>query len=102
MCVKKHFLKNEQGHDSWTHFAFIWDTSPLLWISASTLESHPGDGVPEACGVLSTSLAFPETVHRLDAGGPSQESCDFETTEGPLSWEKTHRWKAAQRGETLN
>ena len=113
MCVKIHFLKNDRGHDSWTHFAFIWDTlrgledvfdQPLflLWISASTFESHPGDGVPEACGVLSASLAFPEDMQGLDAGGPAQESSGSETTEGLLSWEETHRWKAAQRGEALN
>ena len=29
-------------------------------------------GVPEACGVLSASLAFPEAVQDLDAGGPAQ------------------------------
>ena len=53
-------------------------------VSASTFESHPGNGVPEADGVLSASLAFPEAVHGLDAGGP-------ETTEGSLGWEETHR-----------
>ena len=52
--------------------------------SASTFESHPGDGVPEACGVLSASLAFPETVQCLDADGLSQESSGPETTEGCL------------------
>ena len=97
MCVKKHFLKNERGHDSWTHFAFIWDTSPLLWISASTLESHPGDGVPEACGVLSASLAFPEAVQSLDAGGLAQESFSPETTEGSLSWEEMEMKNGSER-----
>ena len=108
MCVKKHFLKNERGHDSWTHFAFIWDTlrgledvfdQPffLLWISASTFESHPGDAVPEACGILSASLAFPEAVHGLDAGGPAQESSGSETTEGPLSQEETQMKSSSER-----
>ena len=60
-------------------------------VSASTFESHPGDGVPEACGVLSASLAFPETVHGLDAGGPSQESFGPETTDRSMSWEETQR-----------
>ena len=60
-------------------------------VSASTFESHPGDGVPEACGVLSASLAFLEAVHSLDEGGPAQESSGPETTEGSLSWEETHR-----------
>ena len=53
-------------------------------ISTSTFESHLGDGVPEACGVLSASLAFPEAVQGLDAGGPAQESFGSETTEGCL------------------
>ena len=108
MCVKKHFLKNERGHDSWTHFAFIWDTlrgledvfdQPLflLWISASTFESHSGDGVTEACGVLSASLAFPEAVQGLDAGGPAQESSGSETTEGPLSQEETQMKSSSER-----
>ena len=60
-------------------------------ISTSTFESHLGDGVPEACGVLSASLAFPEAVQGLDAGGPAQESFGSETTEGSLSWGETHR-----------
>ena len=60
-------------------------------VCASTFESHPGNGVPEAYGVLSASLAFPETVQCLDAGGLSQESSGPETTEGCLSWEETHR-----------
>ena len=60
-------------------------------VSASTFESHPRNGVPEACGVLSASLAFPEAVHGLDVGGPTQESSGPETTEGSLSWEETHR-----------
>ena len=50
-------------------------------------------GVPEACGVLSASLAFPEAVQSLDAGGLAQESFSPETTEGSLSFreEETHR-----------
>ena len=36
-------------------------------ISASSFEDNPGDGVPEACGVL--FLAFREVVHGLEAGG---------------------------------
>ena len=60
-------------------------------VSASTFERHPGDGVPEAYGILSASLAFPEAVHGLYAGGPAQESSGPETTEGSLSWEETHR-----------
>ena len=73
-------------------------------ISTSTFESHLGDGVPEACGVLSASLAFPEAVQGLDAGGLAQESFSPETTEGSLSFseEEAHRWKAAQRDEGLN
>ena len=60
-------------------------------VSASTFESHPGNGVPEAYGVLSASLAFPESVQGLDSSGPAQESSGPETTEGSLSWEETHR-----------
>ena len=60
-------------------------------VSASTFESHPGNWVPEAYGVLSASLAFPGAVHGLDAGGPAQESSGPETTEGSLGWEETHR-----------
>ena len=60
-------------------------------VSASAFESHPGDGVPEACGVLSASLAFPEVVQGLDAGGPVWESSGPETTQGSLSWQETHR-----------
>ena len=60
-------------------------------VFASTFESNPRDGVPEACGVLSASLAFPEAVYGIDAGGPVQESSGPETTEGSLSWEETHR-----------
>ena len=55
----------------------------------SNFESHPGGGVPEACGVLSASLAFAEAVQGLDAGCPSQESSGTEITEGSLSWEVT-------------
>lgn len=51
-------------------------------ISASTFESHPGDRVPEACEVLSASLAFSEAVQCLEAVGPAQESSGPETTEG--------------------
>ena len=58
-------------------------------VFASTFESHPGNGVPEAYGVLSASLAFPEAVHGIDAGGPAQESSGPEITEGSLSWEET-------------
>ena len=60
-------------------------------VSVSTFESLPGDGVPEACGVLSSSLGFTEAVQGLDAGGPAQESSGPETTEGSLSWEEIHR-----------
>ena len=60
-------------------------------VSASTFESHPGDEVPEDCGVLFASLAFPEAMQCLDVGGPAQESSGPETTEGSLSWEETHR-----------
>ena len=60
-------------------------------VSASTFERHPGNGVPEAYGVLSASLAFPEAVHGIDAGGPAQESSGPETTQASLSWEETHR-----------
>ena len=60
-------------------------------VSGSTFESHPGNGVPEAYGVLSASLAFPEAVHGINAGGPAQESSGPETTEGSLNWEETHR-----------
>ena len=35
------------------------------------------------------SLAFREAVHGLDAGGPAQESCGPETTEGSLNCEET-------------
>ena len=65
--------------------------------SASTFESHPRNGVPEAYGVLFASLAFPEAVHGLDAGGPAQESSGSETTEGPLSWEETQMKSSSER-----
>ena len=42
-------------------------TSLIASISASSFEDNPGDGVPEACGVL--FLAFREVVHGLEAGG---------------------------------
>ena len=58
-------------------------------VFASTFESNPRDGVPEACGVLSASLAFPESVQGLDSSGPAQESSGPEITEGSLSWEET-------------
>ena len=38
---------------------------PIANISTSPFEDHSGDGVPEACGVLSRSLAFREAVHGL-------------------------------------
>ena len=60
-------------------------------VSVSTFESLPGDGVPEAYGVLSSYLGFTEAVQGLDACGPAQESSGPETTEGSLSWEETHR-----------
>ena len=43
--------------------------SLIASICASSFEDNPGDGVPEACGVL--SLAFREVVHGLEAGGPA-------------------------------
>ena len=65
-------------------------------VCASTFESHPRNGVPEAYGVLSASLAFPEAVHSLDAGGPAQESSGPETTEGSLNCEETPMKNAAE------
>ena len=63
----------------------------------SNFESHLGDEVPEACGVLSASLAFAEAVQGLDAGGPAQESSGTETTEGSLSWEVTQMKSSSER-----
>ena len=66
-------------------------------VSASTFESHPRDGVPEACWVLPATLSFAEAVHGLDAGGPAQESSGSETTEGPLSQEETQMKSSSER-----
>ena len=43
--------------------------SLIVSSSAFSFEDNSGDGVPEACGVL--SLAFREVVHGLKAGGPA-------------------------------
>ena len=42
----------------------FWPTAFLLWIFIypSTFEDYSGLGVPEACGVLSRSLAFREAI----------------------------------------
>ena len=66
-------------------------------VSASTFESHNGYGVPEACGVLSVSLAFPKAVQGPDAAGPARESSGTETTEGSLSWEVTQMKSSSER-----